>query len=310
MSKPTAAINQHTESATSVERVPNVFATLMICLPSAHEGGMLELLHDGVITRSSTEKQPAYGAWCSDVVNEVKEVTAGYRLVLTYNLVLQTPNVHFSAAALGRLLAPVGRALDRWTSACSDEHCGDPAVFMLEHKYTDTSICLRTLKGADLARVKAVHHFARQKNLVVCLASMERYVQGEADASDASDEFDEYDEDEYYAYGRRKKRRGSDRADNWNKPLPLDDGRHAINEIIDSTLRLEQVVDLNGSQIANEIHIEEEIILQRVPFDGRDPDEEDYDGDTGYGGGRATCTHWYRDTVWRRVVIDTLENRC
>ncbi|KAK5134948.1 hypothetical protein LTR08_005899 [Meristemomyces frigidus] len=73
---------------TDTEKVPGMFATLVICLPSAHEGGDLILSHNGSVVRYSfSQSQPAFGAWYSDVTHEVKEVTAGYRLVLTYNLV-------------------------------------------------------------------------------------------------------------------------------------------------------------------------------------------------------------------------------
>ena len=65
-----------------------MFATLVISLPSKHEGGELIVSHNGQDVRWSTaERSTAYGAWYSDVRHEVKDVTSGHRLVLTYNLV-------------------------------------------------------------------------------------------------------------------------------------------------------------------------------------------------------------------------------
>ncbi|KAK5123057.1 hypothetical protein LTR85_003253 [Meristemomyces frigidus] len=160
---------------TDTEKTPGMFGTLVICLPSAHEGGMLELSHGGSVMRfSSAAKQPAFGAWYSDVTHEVKEVTSGHRLVLTYNLVQTVRNANFSATSLGYRLAPVGTALRQGSAACSDEGSEDPAIYMLEHKYTDASVHLRTLKGADLARAQAIQHFAHDQGLVLYLASMER----------------------------------------------------------------------------------------------------------------------------------------
>jgi hypothetical protein len=81
-----------------------MFGTLVICLPSAHTGGEVHLLHGGKEVALSTAPDSFSGlsalAWYSDVQHETKPVASGYRLVLTYNLVQDGRQPMQSAAAL------------------------------------------------------------------------------------------------------------------------------------------------------------------------------------------------------------------
>ncbi|KAH9810911.1 2OG-Fe(II) oxygenase superfamily [Teratosphaeria destructans] len=224
---------------------------MIIVLPSGHEGGMLELSHNGKVVHfgSSQLLQGAFGAWFSDVTHEIKEITAGYRLVLTYNLVNETPGAHFSAGSLGQQLVALGQALASWSALLTAENQIQSAIYMLEHRYTDASLRIDTLKGPDLAKAKAVQHFAAQNGLVLYLASMEKYILYDGD-----------EEDE-----------------------------------LDSSLKLDRLVDVGGRKFAGGISIDEEEIISCDPYDGRDPTEQTHEDYTGNAG--ATSTHWYRDTV-------------
>ena len=73
------------------EKTPGMFGTLVVCLPSSHQGGELVLRHDGKTvtfdTSVTSSFEVSFAAWYSDVLHEVKPVTSGHRLVLTYNLI-------------------------------------------------------------------------------------------------------------------------------------------------------------------------------------------------------------------------------
>ncbi|PTB43843.1 hypothetical protein M441DRAFT_133874, partial [Trichoderma asperellum CBS 433.97] len=72
------------------EKIDGMFGTLVICLPSEHEGGEVYLQHGKDSLELSTATTSAYGyyylAWYADVTHEIKPVRKGYRWVLTYNL--------------------------------------------------------------------------------------------------------------------------------------------------------------------------------------------------------------------------------
>ncbi|KAF2651460.1 hypothetical protein K491DRAFT_729174 [Lophiostoma macrostomum CBS 122681] len=86
------------------EKTPGMFGTLVICLPSEHSGGEVHLIHGKEQRILQTETNSAFDlsalAWYSDVQHEVRRVTYGFRLVLTYNLVQDNTVPRQSAAAL------------------------------------------------------------------------------------------------------------------------------------------------------------------------------------------------------------------
>lgn len=118
----------------------------MICLPSAHEGGDIILRHNGAEQRFSTAMfQPTAACWYSDVTHEVLEVTSGYRLVLTFNLV-QSPNVPYALSAASHDVQNFGleRALKAWMYYVRDQTAissrAHELVYVLDHKVRESAM--------------------------------------------------------------------------------------------------------------------------------------------------------------------------
>jgi len=80
-------------------RGSDVFGSLVVIFPTAHEGGELILRHEGhgwkfnasSITSPQSLPSLAYVAFYGDVEHEVLKVTSGRRVTLTYNLYLVKP---------------------------------------------------------------------------------------------------------------------------------------------------------------------------------------------------------------------------
>jgi len=70
---------------------------------------------------------------------------------------------------------------------------------------------------------------------------------------------------------------------------------HDIVEEFDSSICLKKVVDLEGSTIAEGLDFDEDYFMKEDPFDGLEPDDEDYSGFTGNEG--VSTTHFYHHTV-------------
>ncbi|THW42817.1 hypothetical protein D6D21_05681 [Aureobasidium pullulans] len=271
-----AMFKRHADS----EKVPGMFGTLVISLPSAHWGGAVVVAHNGKKYSLQTYNHE-YLAWYSDVIHEVQEVTSGYRWVLTYNLV-QTDFEQFnSAASADRKLRAI---LTEWNNTIEEEGGEtDKTIYQLDHKYTDASIRLNSLKGADLLRAQRLFSVCDQVGFTLYLASLEKQVHGSAESNN-NGYYDRYDDDE----------EGSDGE------------FHAIEDVIDETLKLTRVVDTDGNVIATDLDIEEDDIVQPDPYEDRDPDEDSYEGWTGNAG--ATSTHWYKDSVLVLVPNDMIAN--
>jgi predicted 2-oxoglutarate/Fe(II)-dependent dioxygenase YbiX len=68
-----------------------MFATLVVALPSSFTGGELVVRHKGheacLDLQCSDPAETAFAAFYADCVHEVRPVTDGFRLALTYNLI-------------------------------------------------------------------------------------------------------------------------------------------------------------------------------------------------------------------------------
>ena len=68
-----------------------MFGTMIILLPSRYTGGEVHLTHasktEVIDFSASSAANTAVLAWYTDVLHEVKPVTSGYRLALSYNLI-------------------------------------------------------------------------------------------------------------------------------------------------------------------------------------------------------------------------------
>ncbi|KAK4894231.1 hypothetical protein LTR27_007599 [Elasticomyces elasticus] len=246
------------------------------------------VVHNGLVKQFSTSEQigASMAAWYSDVRHEVKPITFGYRLVLTFNLVQDVAQGQGYGVGFVMRFPNLEEAIRMWSRACAEEGDDTPALYALEHQYTDASISLQALKANDLAKAQALKQFAIQHNFVLYLASCEKEVSGDAEEGD----------DDYDGYSRSKRRRYG--YDDYGE---TSDEYHQITYETESSLRIQRLVDLTGTELAQNLEIAEEDFLQDAPYEDRDPTECEHTGPTGNAG--ASATHWYRDTVL--VMVQT-----
>ncbi|CAP73318.1 uncharacterized protein PODANS_2_7100 [Podospora anserina S mat+] len=76
---------------TDTEKIPGMFGTLIISLPSAHQGGDIVLKYQSQTTIYKTsEHKQSWACWYSDVSHEVLPIHSGYHIVLTFNLAIRS----------------------------------------------------------------------------------------------------------------------------------------------------------------------------------------------------------------------------
>ncbi len=142
------------------EKTAGMFATLVIVLPSAYQGGELVVEHQGkrmvLDLRQDDPAEVSYVAFYADRRHEVKPVTAGYRLALVFNLArpksirLPKPPQHEPA------IAHLAEALDVWNGD------GDWLIYPLEHAYTEAGLGFANLKARDRARAEVLAEAAKR----------------------------------------------------------------------------------------------------------------------------------------------------
>lgn len=160
------------------EKVPGMFGTLVVALPSAHRGGELIVRHgDRTATlslRSTALSRTSFGAFYTDCLHSLAPITEGYRVCLVYSLVSRT---RLSAPPVDASNSDVTAALDRLAQADSPAK----VVRVLSHHYTPAGLSFAALKGDDAAVASALEAAAHQSGFRIYLGMVSIHESGAAE---------------------------------------------------------------------------------------------------------------------------------
>jgi hypothetical protein len=205
-----------------------MFGSLIIQLPSYHQGGDLVVRHKGKSVRwnssSNSQDMIHYAAFYADCEHELEEITEGVRIVLAYNLIYKsgTNNPKPSAEMGNQKRKAFQRVMRSWMG---DSHGPQKFGLLLSHKYTKTNLSFVTLKGDDknlvspLTKVKAQDGITPLLEIHLCL--VEKRETG-----------DDYCDDTYTKFGAVLWV-GPDGPIDKNLPLDLDEEILGEDEVFD-----------------------------------------------------------------------------
>lgn len=224
------------KSHKDTEKETGMVGTLVICLPSKHEGSNVNVSLGSEKHTLQTAPTSAYDltalAWYSDVPHEVEELTSGYRLVLTYKL-FQIEGEQLSAEKIFSQSEKLGSLLSKWHLSTLSS---GKLAYGLDHQYTQSSLSLKNLKGRDQAVCHALHNLCSKAGLYVFLARVERST------------FGVYDDEDYGGYYE---------DEDPNEEAPVTE--------------LEAVYSLDGELIATHLSVDDDDVLG-ISYKDRDPD--------------------------------------
>lgn len=156
------------------EKAPGMIGTLVISLPSKHEGGQVHLSHSNKRHVFATSEFSSFDltalAWYSDVTHEIKPLSSGYRLVITYNLI-QQPGSAPSAGAFIEQQTQLQTLLQNWASTLQSK---TRVIYRLDHKYSQSSLSIQNMKGRDAQLVRCLKQACQETGFYVLLAIMTR----------------------------------------------------------------------------------------------------------------------------------------
>lgn len=261
----------------STEKSDGMFATVVVVLPSAYTGGQVHVSHGHstkvIDVSSSSLLRTSVLAWYTDVMHEVKPITSGYRLALSYNLLHTSkgvprpslPNMH---GALMRLR----HVLRRWYEGAYKKKCDQDTryiAYITEHEYSAANLMTgqTTLKGEDAHKISHVRQVAEELGFVVYLGNLSYNVSGVAD----------YDGGDYGYYGHKRRRHCYSHSDE-----PGEDDV-SMGEIHEKTYSLTNIVDIDGEPLSDELEnvellLKENLIVPQDAFEDAEPDEREYEG--------------------------------
>jgi predicted 2-oxoglutarate/Fe(II)-dependent dioxygenase YbiX len=251
------------------EKVDRMFATLVVCLPSRHQGGTLIVSHDGQTQEidfagPQGEHKIQYAAFYTDCQHEIKPVTAGYRVCLVYNLALARGKQQPSAPRHTEKSEQVAALLRQLFA----EQGLDKLAIPLEHEYTEAGLQPELLKGADNSLLEVLHRAARQLKYDLFLAQMTYQQSGDVD----------YDTLPYSRWGYDTDAEGVE-----------------MGEVYDEELSLDHWIDLEGNkQSFGKMDLLEEEVLTEGGLEDF-PVEQEVSEATGNEG--VSMERWYRQAM-------------
>jgi hypothetical protein len=272
------------------EKLPGMFATLILVLPSISAGGELVVRHKDREARLSLRcddpSEVAFVAFYADCVHEVLPITAGYRLALVYNLVRRGPGGSPEPPDYASQEDVVAELLKDWAEdpRLPDDGPPEKLVVPLEHAYTAAELGFQALKGADSGVARVVSAAACRAGCDIHLALITVEEGGPAEYSDWSrdEDWDDDDDEE------------DDEAE-----------RYEVTEVTERSVTASHWRRLDGEPSPlTDIPVADEEFSPPEAFEDLEPDEEHFHEATGNEGAsfertylRAALVLWPRDRL-------------
>jgi hypothetical protein len=286
------------------EKDDSMVGTLVVTLPSSYAGGELVVGHNEESkTYRGSRATLSLVAFYADCRHEVLRVKSGYRITLTYNLLLHgntsRPDGHDGTVnELADLLrehfsTPVSGYYGR---PATDPDPPNRLVYLLDHEYTPRGLNWRRLKGADASRVALLRTAADQAGCEAVLALADIRTAHGAFPVDEGFEYrtrgwyDDYDGDNVeYSGGASDSEREYD-----------------IKELIDSDVTLTYWTGPDGTGLEEtSLHVHDDEMCASTSTGDLTPYSSEYEGYMGNWGNtldrwyhRATVVVWPRDQAF------------
>ncbi|EKM48029.1 uncharacterized protein PHACADRAFT_214984 [Phanerochaete carnosa HHB-10118-sp] len=263
----------HFLSHVGIEKVNGMFATIVVVLPSPFTGGAAHLSHGGMSTYT-------------DVTHEIKPITSGFRLALSYNPVHMTQALR-PALSTNAWIVDELRRLCRLRNADEGTYAPEKLVYLLDHKYSRANLNAGALKGADAHRVALLADLAREYGIGLGLAHAVCHLVGSIESGDLGYDFPP--SDGYYQPWRYADRsRGRRRA-----------VCYEFEEIEGREMTIEHFVDLDGMLVAKELEYDDnETLPEDLTEDVERLQNCDREKYQGYQGNYvSSLERWYHRSV-------------
>ncbi|MEO0017779.1 MAG: hypothetical protein RLZZ522_1062 [Verrucomicrobiota bacterium] len=263
----------HFKAHKDTEKLDAMFGTLVIALPSQHEGGRLFIRHDGReyevdFSREAHRHDFQHAAFFADCEHEVEPVRSGYRCCVVYNLRLDDGD----PGLLNLSLTAQASALLPGLATLKQHQAGELRAVLLEHSYTEANLSLQNLKGNDQARAHALLAAAGEAGFTAHLALVTFHQMGELEGYDCD-------------YSSRRRGRYHDHDD--------DPESGTMGEVYDESLTITNWrTACNRKVDLGTYHVSAEELITKEDFGQGDPDEQEAEGPTGNAG--CTMDYWYR----------------
>lgn len=265
------------------EKESGMFGTLVLGLPSVHEGGQLVIRFGGKeivadFSRQEVRYKIPYCSFFADCEHELKPVTSGYRVCMVYNLVRKSSGKSPMAQDISTYTAQLRDIFDKSKTVLKE-----PVAILLGHQYTPSAFSLEGLKLNDRPRAEAIMNAAGDVGYFTGLGLVTRYLMGELE----------------YA--------GSSNPRNWGKYRSGDNS--SMGEVYETTTSIVHWADSSLPDLGK-LDIDNDRIFTTLVLGDGEPTEQEGEDYTGNAG--MIMEYWYHYgavIIWpRNKLSEALAN--
>jgi predicted 2-oxoglutarate/Fe(II)-dependent dioxygenase YbiX len=271
------------------EKDNSMIGTLVVTLPSSYTGGELMVGHNEEWkSYQGSRTALSLAAFYADCRHEVLRVMSGYRITLTYNLLLHGDTSR--PAGDEGAVAELADLLREHFRTPTPRYYGGPAadppnrlVYLLDHEYTARGLGWRRLKGADAGRAALLRSAAGKAGCEALLA-----------LADIRTTHSAFPADEGYGYRRRWG--WDDGYGEDDDEYPADEGggerEYEVQDLIDSAVTLTHWTGPDGTRLEETaLCVDGDEVCASTPTGDLKPYESEYEGYMGNWGN--TLDRWY-----------------
>ncbi|KAK0663634.1 hypothetical protein DIS24_g869 [Lasiodiplodia hormozganensis] len=284
------------EAPLSTDVTDGAIGTLVVCLPSPHQGGDVHVtLASAEKVLKSSELQPFFMCWHHEMKFETRVVSSGYRWTLVYDLKdIEQPCFYYSSSALSTQMITLHKNFEIWKHAYNK--LAPLYVYVLNKNVDKDMLSLDVLSGRDLGLARALKEAGHKSGFGIFLARIETTKRG----SVLADEY-EYDlmNDSVESREMMKFRKMKDYLKRGDYHEVEDSYKmgdfHEMEDVHSEDVILESIFDLSGRLLVANVEVNKEEVLQEDWEGNFDAEETDLECD-GFGDS-LTATHVFRGTV-------------
>jgi hypothetical protein len=276
------------------EKSDDMIGTLVVTLPSNFAGGELKVgLGEEVNVYGGSRTQLSLVAFYADCRHEVLKVKSGFRITLTYNLLLHGDTSR-PAGDEGTVTELASLLREHFSLPAPRHYAGPPVdppnrlVYLLDHEYTPRALQWSRLKGDDASRVSLLRDAADKTGCEAVLA-----------LADVHQTHGAYPANQGYGY----RRRGWDAYyDEFDDDARDDDREYEIQDLINSVVGLTHWTGLDGARLEEvSLSLGDGEVCASTPSGDLAPHSQEFEGYMGNWGN--TLDRWYHRAavvVWPR----------
>jgi hypothetical protein len=278
------------------EKDDSMIGTLVVTLPSGYTGGELMVGHNEEWKAYRGSKTAlSLVAFYADCRHEVLRVESGYRITLTYNLLLHGDTSRPEGD--GGTVAELADLLSEHFSTPVPRYYSGPAtdppnrlVYLLDHQYTPRGLNWRRLKGADASRVALLRTAADKAGCEAVLA-----------VADIKTTHSAFPADEGYGYRGWYDDYGED-DDEYSDGAGDSERDYDIQDLVDSEVTLTHWTGPEGTRLEEtSLFVNGDEVCASTQTGDLEPYSSEYEGYMGNWGN--TLDRWYHRAaviVWPR----------